>query len=51
MAQDLPLTEELSAVFARMSGLLLSEETSCFAVLRLPPGLQVVATRRGWPGP
>jgi hypothetical protein len=26
------------------------EELSCFAVSRLP-GLQVVATRRGWPGP
>ena len=32
MAQDLPLTEELSAVFARMSGLLLSEETVSTAV-------------------
>ena len=32
MVQGLPLAEELSAVFARMSGLLLSEETVCTAV-------------------
>jgi hypothetical protein len=32
MAQGLPLAEELSAVFARMSGLLLSEETVSTAV-------------------
>ena len=32
MAQGLPLAEELSAVYARMSGLLLSEETVNTAV-------------------
>ncbi|HWM38134.1 MAG TPA: hypothetical protein VNS49_13560, partial [Streptomyces sp.] len=32
MVQELPLADELAAVFARMSGLLMSEETTSTAV-------------------
>jgi hypothetical protein len=31
MAQELPLTDELSAAYARLSGMLLSEETTATA--------------------
>jgi hypothetical protein len=42
---------ELDAVVARSGHFDAVSDLSCFAVLGVLPGPQVVATRRGWPGP